>query len=72
MFFFIEPETEKSLRITAKKSDETVLIAPWIQTFLLSPTVKAPDPSPERGGPWDTQNYADQLHVPPADQDRGL
>lgn len=36
------------------------------------PSVEAPDPPPERGGPRDAQNRADQLHVPPADQDRGL
>lgn len=38
----------------------------------LSPTVETPDPSPERGRPRDRQNHADQLHVPPADQDWGM
>lgn len=38
----------------------------------LSHTVQAPDPAPERGGPGDAQDRADQLHVPPADPHRGL
>lgn len=42
------------------------------QRYILSPTVKAPYPPAERGGSRDTQDCADQLHVPPANQDWGL
>lgn len=53
--------------------DKAPLIADsTLKPTFVSPTVKAPDPSPERGGSRDAQDRADQLHVPPANPDRGL
>lgn len=38
----------------------------WHSTPYFVHTVKTPDPTPERGRSRDSENSADQLHVPPA------
>ena len=38
----------------------------------ISPLVQGAHPSPERGGPGDTEDGSNQLHVPPAAQSRGM
>lgn len=51
----------------------TCIIIPLSSVLSLpSPTVEAPHPSTEGGGSRDPQDGSHQLHVPPADQDRGL
>lgn len=59
------------LEMTVGNFGKAVLIVTHtpVKTCILSPLVKGPDPSPERGGSRDTQNCADQLHVPPTDPD---